>query len=134
MNILVAIYSPVAAWNIPAEHVERLRRDFPHHSFVHARTDADLLQLIGPADVAFIGEISPEQFDAAHALRWLHSPAAGVGGMLFQAMRDSAVVVSNSRGMSGDAIAEHVLALALALFRKLPLAFRSQAQRTVGAG
>ena len=38
LKILVAIYSPVAAWNIPAEHVERLRREFPHHTFVHART------------------------------------------------------------------------------------------------
>lgn len=129
MNILVAIHSPVAAWNIPAEHVERLRRDFPHHSFVHARTDADVLPRIGSADIAFIAEISPAQFEAARALRWVHSPAAGVGGMLFQALRDSPVVVSNSRGMSGDAIAEHVLALTLALFRKLPLAFSSQAGR-----
>ena len=129
MNILVAIYSPVAAWNIPAEHVERLRRDFPHHSFVHARAEADVAPLIGSADIAFLAEISPPQLEAAQALRWVHSPAAGIGGMLFQAMRDSPVVVSNSRGMSGDAIAEHVLALTLALFRKLPLAFRSQAAR-----
>lgn len=129
MNILVAILSPVAAWNIPGEHVERLRRDFQHHSFVHAHSDADVMPLVSSAHVAFMAEVSPQQLEAARLLRWVHSPAAGVGGMLFQAMRDSPVMVSNSRGMSADAIAEHVLALTLALFRKLPLAFRSQAER-----
>ena len=37
--------------------------------------------------------------------------------------------MTNSRGMSADTIAEHVLAVTLALFRRLPHAFRSQAAR-----
>ena len=41
----------------------------------------------------------------------------------------SPVVITNSRGMSADTIAEHVLAVTLALFRRLPHAFRSQAAR-----
>jgi phosphoglycerate dehydrogenase-like enzyme len=129
LNILVAIYSQVTAWNIPDEHVARLRRDFPGHSFIHARTDEDVLALIGPAEIGFMGEINPAQFRAARALRWIHSPAAGVGGMLFQQLRDAPVIISNSRGMSAGVIAEHVLALALALFRKLPLAIRRQSER-----
>ena len=62
-------------------------------------------------------------------MRWLHSPAAGVGGMLFPEMVSSPVVLTNSRGMSAGTIAEHVLAVTLALFRRLPHAFRSQAAR-----
>jgi phosphoglycerate dehydrogenase-like enzyme len=38
-------------------------------------------------------------------------------------------VMSNSRGISADTIAEHVLAVTLAMFRKLPLAFRTQSER-----
>ena len=38
--------------------------------------------------------------------------------------------MTNSRGLSAETIAEHVLALVFALFRRLPLAFERQAQRT----
>lgn len=132
MNILVAIYSPVAAWNIPSGHVDRLRQAFPQHVFLHARADADVPALVRQAEVAFMSELRPAHFDEAQRLRWVHSPAAGVGSMLFPAMVASPVVVSNSRGMSAEPIAEHVLALALGLFRKLPQAFRSQAARHWG--
>ena len=129
MNILVAIYSQVTAWNIPDTNVARLRRDFPQHSFVSARNDDEVLPLISTADAAFMAEMSREQFRAARALRWIHSPAAGVGGMLFPEVQESTIVVSNSRGMSAEVIGEHVLALALALFRKLHLAIRRQSER-----
>lgn len=126
MNVLVAIYSPVDAWNIPGEHVQRLRARFPHHQFAHARTEAEVSALVGATQIAFMSELRPQHLAAAPNLHWVHSPAAGVGGMLFPGMIDSPVVISNSRGMSSDIIAEHVLALVLALFRKLPLALRSQ--------
>ncbi|HJR60613.1 MAG TPA: D-2-hydroxyacid dehydrogenase [Vicinamibacterales bacterium] len=129
MKVLVGIYSPFAAWNIPAGHVARLQREFPAHRFLHAVTEADMLPLIGEAEAAYTSELRPEHFSAAPRLRWVHSPAAGVGAMLFPALIESPVVISNSRGMSADPIAEHVIGLALALFRKFPLAFRSQAVR-----
>jgi phosphoglycerate dehydrogenase-like enzyme len=129
LNVLVAIHSQVAAWNIPVEHVERLRKEFPGHTFVHATNEADVVRQITSADIGFMGEISPAQFGAAQALRWIHSPAAGVGNMLFRELRESPVIISNSRGMSANVIAEHVLALTLGLFRKLPLALRRQSDR-----
>ena len=128
MTILVAIYSQVTAWNIPDAQIARLRREFPDHSFVSARTDDEVSHLIATADVAFMAEMTRDQFRAARALRWIHSPAAGVGGMLFPELQASTVVVSNSRGMSADVIAEHVLALTLVLFRKLRLAIRRQSE------
>jgi phosphoglycerate dehydrogenase-like enzyme len=128
-TILVGIYSPFAAWNIPASHVARLRDMFPHHTFLHATTGQQALELMPRAHVAFMSEVRPDQFDAAQVLEWIHSPAAGIGGMLFPALVDAPVVMSNSRGISAGTIAEHVLAVTLALFRKLPLAFRAQAAR-----
>ena len=50
--------------------------------------------------------------------------------MLFPALMESAVQMTNSRGISADTIAEHVLAVTLAMFRKLPLAVQSQSTRT----
>jgi phosphoglycerate dehydrogenase-like enzyme len=128
MLILISIHSPFALWNIPAEHVSRLRREFPGHTFLHAADDAQALALVPEADIAFSSQIGREHLQAARRLRWIHSPATGVGGMLFKEMLDSPVVLTNSRGMSADVIAEHVVGVTLALFRSLPLAVIRQAE------
>jgi phosphoglycerate dehydrogenase-like enzyme len=130
VTILVCIHSPVAAWTIPPGAVDRLRDEFPSHTFLHATDDETGLEMIRGAEVAFMGQISPAQLAAAASLRWIHSPAAGIGGMLFPAMLASPVVITNSRGMSADTIAEHVLAVTLALFRQLPRAWAGQTSRT----
>jgi phosphoglycerate dehydrogenase-like enzyme len=130
VKILISIYSQIAVWNIPPVHVAALRRDFPNHTILHALDDDQTQQLMPEADVLFAGQITTAQFAAGSRLRWIHSPAAGVGGMLFPELLASPVVLTNSRGMSADTIAEHVLAVTLALFRRLPTAFRSQAAQT----
>jgi phosphoglycerate dehydrogenase-like enzyme len=127
VNVLVCIHSQFAVWNIPQDRVDRLRAEFPSHTFLHARDDGSALEFIGQAEVAFMGQLTREQLRVAGRLRWIHSPAAGVGGMLFPEMRESPVVITNSKGMSADTIAEHVLAVTLAMFRRLPHAFRCQA-------
>jgi phosphoglycerate dehydrogenase-like enzyme len=129
VNVLVAIYSQFAMWNIPFEYIERLAREFASHRFLHAVDDAGAERHIVDAEVAFSSQVTREQLTAARALRWIHSPAAGVGGMLFREMIEHPVVITNSRGMSADTMAEHVLAVTLALFRRLPAAFDNQARR-----
>ena len=130
MKILVSIHSPFRIWTIPQEYVDRLRRAFPSHAFVHAHDDEEGVRLIPDAEVAFSSQINPQHLRAANQLRWIQSPSAGVGGMLYPEMLASAVVITNARGTSGDIIAEHILAVTLALFRRLPLAFARQAQKT----
>ena len=129
MKILVAIYSPFASWCIPDAEVEQLRRDFPEHTFARADSDDETLERIADADVVFGSTVNPPQLAAARRLQWIHSPAAGVGGMLFPAMLASPIVMSNSRGNSSVTIAEHVVAVTLALLRNLPLAWRRQQAR-----
>jgi phosphoglycerate dehydrogenase-like enzyme len=129
VQILVAIYSPFEAWCIPEAQVAWLRREFPEHTFVTARSDAEAVAAIGDAEVVFGARVRPEQIAAARALRWVHSPAAGVGNMLFPAMVESAIELTNSRGLASVPIAEHVIAVTLALLRNLPLALRRQDAR-----
>ena len=129
MIVLVLIHSPFAMWNIPRTHVTRLETSFPQHRFLNARDDREGATFIAEADVAFSAHVRPEQLAAARRLRWIHSPAAGVGSMLYPEMVRSPVVITNSRGMSADTIAEHALAVTLALFRRLPVAMRRQSQR-----
>jgi phosphoglycerate dehydrogenase-like enzyme len=128
MKILVAIYSDVRSWCIPDANVASLRARFPEHSFVRADSDEQTRACIADADVAFSSRIEPQHLAAASRLRWIHSPAAGVGSMLFPAMVASPVVMTNSRGISAVTIAEHVVAVTLALFRDLRLAWRRQAE------
>ena len=129
MTILVAIYSEFACWCIPEAEVESLRRAFPQHTFVRADSDDETLERIGDADVAYSSRITREHLAAAPRLRWIHSPAAGVGAMLFPEMVASRVMMTNSRGNSAVTIAEHVIGVTLALLRQLPLAWRRQAER-----
>jgi phosphoglycerate dehydrogenase-like enzyme len=129
VKILVAIYSEFACWCIPEAEVDALRKAFPAHTFVRADSDAETLERIGDADVAYSSLIARPHLAAARRLRWIHSPAAGVGGMLFPEMIASPVVMTNSRGNSALPIAEHVIAVTLALFRHLPLAWRRQTER-----
>jgi phosphoglycerate dehydrogenase-like enzyme len=129
MRILVAIYSPFRSWCIPDAQVDWLRETFPQHEFVNASDDADALAVVPDVEVAFSSLINREQFDAARRLRWIHSPAAGVGGMLFPEMVASPIVMTNSRGLSAPSIAEHTIAVVLALLRSLPLGYRRQTAR-----
>ena len=126
MNVLVALYSEFDVWCIPEPYVEALRREFPAHAFVRADSDGEVLERIGDADAAFAARLRPEHVAAAARLRWVHSAAAGVGNMLFPAMVESPIAVTNSRGIASRPIAEHVIAVALALLRDLPLAWQRQ--------
>lgn len=129
MKVLVAIYSAFPGWTIPDRHIDELRRRFPQHEFLHARNEDEAVAVIGDADVAFASELRRPHLAASRRLRWIHSPAVGVGSMLFPEMVASPVIMTNSRGVAAQTIAEHVVACVLALFRKLPLAIRSQAAR-----
>jgi phosphoglycerate dehydrogenase-like enzyme len=128
-TILVALYSRFLAWNIPVANVAALREQFPQHTFLHARNNDEALESIGASDVLFTAFLRPNVFDRARKLQWIHSPAAGLEGMLFPEIIESPVIITNSRGLSAETIAEHVLAVVLALFRKLPAAVESQRSR-----
>ena len=130
MNVLIAAYSAVSAWSIPAGQVARLRQDFPEHEFVHSTSDAETLTLIPQADAALGARFMREHIEAARRLRWIHSPAAGVGNLLFPELVAAPIQLTNNRGNSSATIAEHVIAVTLALLRDLPLAWRRQAART----
>jgi phosphoglycerate dehydrogenase-like enzyme len=129
VRILVAIYSEFQSWCIPEAEVDVLRRTFPEHTFVRADSDEAALEAIADAEVAYSSRITPAHFAAAPRLRWIHSPAAGVGSMLFPEMVRSDVLMTNSRGNSSVTIAEHVIAVTLALLRDLPLAWKRQSEK-----
>jgi phosphoglycerate dehydrogenase-like enzyme len=128
VTILVSIVSGFRMWTIPGHHVEALRREFPADTILHAADDDQARELIEEAEIAFAASITPDQLRAARRLHWVHCPAAGIGHLLYPEMVESGVTITNGRGTSADTIAEHVLAVVLSLFRRLPVAHTRQAQ------
>jgi phosphoglycerate dehydrogenase-like enzyme len=129
MKVVTSVYSD-PAWTLPVAEVDRLRHLFPHLSVVNAPSRDDRLRELCDADVAFLSQLRPDEFAAAPRLRWIQSPAAGVAGLLFPELRASGVVLTNARGIHGEAMAEHVIAVVIVLFRQIHAAIRRQASRS----
>ncbi len=76
-----------------------------------------------PAEVLllwdFFSDALADAWHAASGLRWVHVAAAGVDAMLFPALRDSPVRLTNAHGVFDRPIAEFVLAAVLAQDKQL---------------
>jgi len=129
MNVLIGVISPAAIWVIPQHFVDRLRRDFPQHNVLEAWDRDAIRRLLPEADVAFTPFVDRDVFPSATRLRWVQSPAVGVGSLMFPEVLASDVVITSARGIRARAIAEHVLGVTIALARHLPVAIRAQAAR-----
>ncbi len=85
-------------------------------------TDSNVLQEIGDAD-AFIGRITPAEVRAGKQLKWVQVMSAGVEDVLFMSggtdLRDSNIVLTNNKIVQGPEIADHAMAMLLALSREL---------------
>jgi phosphoglycerate dehydrogenase-like enzyme len=128
MRVLLGVISPAAAWVMPRRFVDALRAEFTQHTFTDTWDFDGIRRLIVDADAAFIPNLTRDMLASAPRLRWIQSPAVGVGHMLFPEMIASPVVITCARGIRARAIAEHVIGVAIALARQLHTAIRRQAQ------
>src|SRR5262245_4126131 len=71
-----------------------------------------------------------ERLEAAAAslpkLRWIHSRWAGLDGLLFPALLEGPIVLTNARGVFGRALAEFSIAAMLYFAKDLPRMRRQQ--------
>jgi phosphoglycerate dehydrogenase-like enzyme len=129
MKILIVHYHPFELWHAPAWLRERLQSEFPQLKVLQLPNYDRVPEEIADTDV-FIGWfLRPEQFVAAKKLKWIHSPAAAVHQLMFPEVVGSSVLVTNSTGVHGPVVAEHALAVLLALAKRLPQAMRYQAKK-----
>jgi D-2-hydroxyacid dehydrogenase (NADP+) len=127
MNLLIFIQWPVDAWSIPAAKVTQLRERFPELTVVHTLDRDATLRAIPDADVCFAAFLTPEMVRAAPRLRWVHSPAAAVEGLLpLDELAARGVAVTNSRGVQAVPIAEHVMGGLLVLGRRFDRTLHAQ--------
>ncbi len=74
----------------------------------------------------WIGKLTPALLESAPHLRWLQAPTISLESVIFPDLIASDVTLTNMRNIYNDHIANHVLALFLALCRDLPRLMRQQ--------
>lgn len=126
MKVLISIQQPVKQWQIPAEGVATLRARFPHIEFVHATSDEGRARGLADCDAAYTWILKADELARATKLRWLHTSAVAVETLCLPELFARNVVVSNTRGVQAVPIAEHALAVVLALAKQLPLVLEHQ--------
>lgn len=129
-------------WQLPPEGAERIRRAAPpgwEVAIVSAPTVSDGDGNANPSDEslrriaeaeAYVGfGLARPLLQAARRLRWVHSAAAGVRGLLYPEMLASDIVLTNSAGIHAVPIAEHVLGGVIYLLRRFDRAVEQQRAR-----
>jgi phosphoglycerate dehydrogenase-like enzyme len=112
--------------DFPPAAAQQLQADFPEAKVVLARTPEQRRAELTDTDVLFTVRFSPADFTVAKQLKWLHLSSAGATHVLFAEMIESNIIVTNSRGLYGIPIAEHVIGVMIILARKLHEAYRFQ--------
>jgi phosphoglycerate dehydrogenase-like enzyme len=134
-KLVVDLRSRSAAFRLPDAAGRELVAATPagwHTHIVQADTDSfgdgaqqpseESLKEINDAEVYLAYGMPRALFTAAGELRWMHTATAGVASLLFPAMLESAVQLTNSAGIYGPPIAEHILGGVLHLLRAFDVA------------
>jgi phosphoglycerate dehydrogenase-like enzyme len=128
-TVLEFIRDDAAVWTLPAGLVDGLARRFPDVRFVSPPDRAAAERVLPEADVVYGVLVGEENLPRAARLRWIHVSAAGVGSLLFPALVESPILLTNGRGLHAVSMAEHAIGMMLAFARKLHLARDLQRER-----
>ncbi|HZU42887.1 MAG TPA: D-2-hydroxyacid dehydrogenase [Terriglobales bacterium] len=132
MKLLIVLHHRFELWNAPPWLAEKLSRDFPNVQITHLPNYDGIETELSDADAAIAWSLRPEQIKTAKKLRWIHSPAAAVHQLLFPELINSDIILTNARDVHGPVVAEHVIALTLALAKKIPQSVRLQVRHEWG--
>lgn len=128
-KIAILLHDEFEMWRPPAWFVERLRSDFPEVEVSCSTKKRDDGEALRDADVMIGWSLEPEQFRAAGNLRWIYSITAAVDQFLYPELVSSKIIISNAGSVHGPVVAEHAIAVLLALAKRLPSAGRYQGRR-----
>lgn len=88
-----------------------------------------LKEIIPEAEILVCFSIDPKTFRLAGNLKWIHAAFVGVNSILFPELLESKVLLTSSRGMHGDTVSDHVMAMILAFAKGLVPSWECKNQR-----
>lgn len=127
--------NPATIWRWPESATARLREEFPQVEIAEYEAPSDLPPPAGAeavwagAEAAVAVRLHRELLQAAPRLGWVHCPSAAVHQLLTPELIASPAVVTNGAPVHAATVAEHAVALLLALLRGLPQALAQQAEQ-----
>jgi phosphoglycerate dehydrogenase-like enzyme len=110
---------------VSADRLEKIQLAAMPMTVVQAEDESAAVAEIADADALF-GYLTPAMLRAAHKLRWAQAPTASMEKYLYAELADSAVVVTNMRGIFSDVIADHVFGFILCFAKNLHVYIRQQ--------
>ncbi|AMV37995.1 D-2-hydroxyacid dehydrogenase [Planctomyces sp. SH-PL62] len=113
---------------VEADRLDAFRAAAPGVEFVVAATAAEAEAAMPGAD-GFLGKITPAMLARADRLRWVQAFTASLEHYIFPALVDHPCILSNTRGLFGDVIADQVMGYVLGFARNLHIYARRQAER-----
>ncbi len=128
----LVVYLPhrIPMWRLPGPSIDAIRRRARSAFTLHLpENERDFIRALPTAEVLFAWGLARRHVDKAGMLSWLHTPLAGVDRVLNPDLMETNVRVTSSRGVNAVAVAEHTLAMLLALTRGIADAVRAQASR-----
>jgi phosphoglycerate dehydrogenase-like enzyme len=128
-KIAILLHDEFEMWRPPAWFVEKLRAEFPGTEVVYSSRKRDDEDALREADVMIGWALPAEQFRTVKSLRWIYSITAAVDQFLYPELVSSEIAISNAGRVHGPVVAEHAIAMLLALAKRLPSAVRYQERR-----
>ena len=111
------------------DYVRRAAVALRGHEFVVCEDEESIKHEIADADAVICWKMTPDVFARARKLKWIQFGSAGIDHTIFPELLASEVILTTMSGIHAIPVAEHVLALMLAMTRRLDLAHRLQLER-----
>ncbi len=128
-KIAILLHDEFEMWRPPPWFLEKLRTDFAPVEVKYSGTKRDDEQALDGADVMIGWSLPPEHLRAVKSLRWIYSITAAIDQFLYPELISSEVALTNAGRVHGPVVAEHAIAMLLALAKRLPAAVRYQDRR-----
>lgn len=127
----MAILNIVVLNSLADRHIEALKAAAPDVNIVVTDEKNALEHMPGCHILATWGWAETRHlYQAAPNLEWIHALSAGVEKLLFPEIQQADTILTNSKGIHGIPVSEHVLAMMLAFSRGLPQSLRQQQTKT----
>ena len=122
MNVLLNLRTEDSG--VEARHVEQIRAVSSDVEVLDLTSEGEILEAMPDVDVVF-GTFTPAMLERARRLRLVQVTSAGVDSVLFPQFVESDVVLASAKGIVGVHLADHAMALLLALTRGIHTAIRN---------